>query len=136
MSKDVLQKWLAQDRLYAQAYIRFAALLLANVRLSGRVDRSSFEERLLDLILSSITNVRRELKFFEDVASRYNLNISSSSSSSISKDENDPGVSEGVKLYRKLFFEVGEAVESGTMGMLEGMVLLWGTEVVCTLPPP
>ena len=45
MSKDVLQKWLAQDRLYAQAYIRFAALLLANVRLSGRVDRSSFEER-------------------------------------------------------------------------------------------
>lgn len=45
LSKDVLQKWLAQDRLYAQAYIRFAALLLANVRLSGRVDGSSFEER-------------------------------------------------------------------------------------------
>ena len=45
LSKEVLQRWLAQDRLYAQAYIRFAALLLANVRLSGRVDGSSFEER-------------------------------------------------------------------------------------------
>lgn len=92
--------------------------------------------RLLDLILSSITNVRRELKFFEDVAKRYELDISSGSTSSISKDENDLGVSEGVTLYRKLFFEVGEAVEIGTMGMLEGMVLLWGTEVVCSLPCP
>ncbi|KAG4436450.1 hypothetical protein IFR05_008064 [Cadophora sp. M221] len=119
LRKDVLQTWLGQDRLYAQAYIRFAALLLANVKLSGKVDGESFEERLLDLILSSITNVRRELKFFEDVAQRYDLDISST-------EEN---VSEGVKLYRSLFFETGEAVEAGNMGLLEGMVLLWGTEV-------
>ncbi|KAH7383609.1 transcription regulator [Cadophora sp. MPI-SDFR-AT-0126] len=129
LPKDVLQKWLAQDRLYAQAYIRFAALLLANVRLSGRVDGDAFEERLLDLILSSITNVRRELKFFEEVATRYDLDISSSSSSSISKGDGDEGISKGVILYRKLFFEVGEEVEARRMGMLEGLVLLWGTEV-------
>ncbi|KAH7330381.1 hypothetical protein BKA65DRAFT_509283 [Rhexocercosporidium sp. MPI-PUGE-AT-0058] len=119
LSKDVLQTWLGQDRLYAQAYIRFAALLLANVTLSGKVDGGSFEERLLDLILSSITNVRRELKFFEDVAQRYDLDISSTEES----------VSEGVKLYRSLFFDTGEAVEAGGMGLLEGMALLWGTEV-------
>ncbi|KAK0128844.1 hypothetical protein ONS95_000792 [Cadophora gregata] len=132
LSKNVLQKWLAQDRLYAQAYIRFAALLLANVGLKGRVDERALEERLLDLLLSSINNVRRELKFFEDVATRYDLDISSPSTSSIVKDDEvqeKEGVSEGVRMYRKLFFEVGEAVESGKMGMLEGLVLLWGTEV-------
>ncbi|KAH9222595.1 hypothetical protein DL95DRAFT_326355 [Leptodontidium sp. 2 PMI_412] len=119
LSKDVLQTWLGQDRLYAQAYIRFAALLLANVKLSGKVDGECFEERLLDLILSSINNVRRELKFFEDVAQRYNLDISST----------EERVSEGVELYRNLFFETGEAVEAGRLGLLEGLVLLWGTEV-------
>ena len=76
--------------------------------------------RLLDLILSSINNVRRELKFFEDVAQRYNLDISST----------EKRFSEGVELYRNLFFETGEAVEAGRLGLLEGLVLLWGTEVV------
>lgn len=33
-------------------------------------------------------------------------------------------------MYRSLFFETGEAVEAGNMGLLEGMVLLWGTEIV------
>ncbi|KAL2067209.1 hypothetical protein VTL71DRAFT_1633 [Oculimacula yallundae] len=119
LSKDILQTWLSQDRLYAQAYVRFAAMLLANVKLNGTVDGSRFEERLLDLILSSINNVRRELKFFEDVASRYDLDISSTGAN----------VSTGVNMYQELFSEVGEAVEKGNMGMLEGMVLLWGTEI-------
>lgn len=79
--------------------------------------------RLLDLLLDSINNVRRELKFFEDVAQRYELDINA--------EEED--VSEGVKLYRELFFETGEAVEAGRVGMLEGLVLLWGTEKVCLL---
>jgi thiaminase len=33
LSKEALQEWLAQDRLYAQAYLRFASLLLANIPL-------------------------------------------------------------------------------------------------------
>jgi hypothetical protein len=80
--------------------------------------------RLADLILSSLTNIRRELKFFEDVSSRYSLNINVS-----------PGEeSEGVKLYRTLFFGTGEGVEAGSISILEGLVVLWGTEKVC-FPP-
>jgi len=45
LGKEVLEQWLAQDRLYAQAYIRFASLLLANVRLPTRVDAGDIAER-------------------------------------------------------------------------------------------
>jgi hypothetical protein len=75
--------------------------------------------RLVDLLIGSITNVRRELKFFEDVAGRYGLDIEARE------------VGEGVRRYRELFFGVGEGVESGQKGMLEGLVVLWGTEKVC-----
>lgn len=39
-------------------------------------------------------------------------------------------MSEGVRRYRELFFGVGEGVERGEKGMLEGLVVLWGTEKV------
>ena len=45
LSKEVLQKWLGQDRLYAQAYVRFASLLLANIKLPSVVDPNSINER-------------------------------------------------------------------------------------------
>jgi hypothetical protein len=52
LSKEVLQKWLGQDRLYAQAYVRFASLLLANIKLPPVVDSNSINERCEPLILS------------------------------------------------------------------------------------
>jgi hypothetical protein len=77
---------------------------------------------LSDLLLDSIVNIRRELKFFEDVASRYGLNIDVS-----------PGEeSQGVELYRNLFFGTAEGVERGDVSMLEGLAVLWGTEKVCS----
>jgi hypothetical protein len=82
---------------------------------------------LADLIVDSVVNIRRELKFFEDVAGRYSLNINV-----FPGDE-----SEGVKLYRDLFFGIGEGVERGSVSLLEGVVVLWGTEkVVCPFPLP
>lgn len=52
LSREVLQTWLAQDRLYAQAYVRFAALLLANVRLPSAVEAAGVEERCVSVYLS------------------------------------------------------------------------------------
>lgn len=116
LSKEVLQKWLSQDRLYAQAYIRFASLLLANTPLPSTVAPEHVNEQLVDLILDSLTNVRRELKFFEGVAERYGMDI------------NAKDISEGVKLYRRLFFGTGEGVEAGKIPFLDALVVLWGTE--------
>jgi hypothetical protein len=121
LSKSILQKWLSQDRLYAQAYIRFASLLLANIPLPPTIDPEHVNEKLVDLIIDSITNVRRELKFFEDVAGRYELDVEGRETS------------QGVKLYRALFFETGEAIEAGKLPFVDGLVLLWATEKVFIL---
>jgi hypothetical protein len=72
-------------------------------------------------LIDAIVNVRRELGFFEDVAAQYNLTLELPSAEM---------VSDGVKGYRKLFEDVGTAVEKGECGVWEGMVVLWGTEKV------
>jgi hypothetical protein len=73
------------------------------------------------LLVDALVNIRRELKFFEDVAGRYGLDIN------IPVDD----VSEGVRAYRALFAEMGEGVEARTFDFVEALVLLWGTEKVC-----
>jgi len=116
LSKTVLEEWLAQDRLYAQAYLRFATLLLANIPLPATVSPDHINERLVTLVLDAIHNIHEELKFFEDVAGRYGLNLEASV------------VSAGVQGYRDIFTDVGEGIENNTHGILDGIVLLWGTE--------
>lgn len=118
LAKTVVEEWLGQDRLYAQAYIRFASLLLANIPLPMRVEAGHVNERLVDALIDAITNVRRELKFFEDVARRYGLKLEVAT------------VQRGVQMYRALFGKVGEEIERGERGVLDGLVLLWGTEKV------
>jgi hypothetical protein len=80
------------------------------------VSPNHINERLSSLVLEAINNIRQELKFFEDVAVRYGLNLEATV------------VSAGVQSYRAIFAEVGEGVEKNTHGILEGIVLLWGTE--------
>ncbi|KAE9377211.1 heme oxygenase-like protein [Stipitochalara longipes BDJ] len=115
LPKEVLQQWLAQDRLYAQAYMRFASLLLANIQLPAKVEAGDVNERLADLVVEALVNIRREMRFFEDVGERYGLRIEAER------------VSKGVEGYRELFEGVGRGVE-GEGGLLDGVVLLWGTE--------
>jgi thiaminase len=116
LSKETLEEWLAQDRLYAQAYLRFGLLLAANIPLPATVSPNHINERLLSLVLEAVNNIRQELKFFEDVASRYGLNLEAEV------------VSAGVQSYRALFQDIGEGIEKDTHGVLAGVVLLWATE--------
>lgn len=45
LAKSALQQWLSQDRLYAQAYVRFASLLLANIPLPSSVSPEDTNEQ-------------------------------------------------------------------------------------------
>jgi thiaminase len=117
LSKEILQQWLSQDRLYAQAYVRFVSHIISSLRLPQSVSPQNINERLLDLFIDALTNVRRELKFFEDTAKRYGLDIDAISES------------EGVKGYESLFQET-----SSKGNILQSMVLLWGTEKVSSIP--
>jgi len=118
LSEDVLGRWLSQDRLYAQAYIRFAAHIISQIQLPAKVEAGDINERLLDLFIDALTNVRSEIKFFERTAGRYGLGIDAEEES------------EAVGEYKTLFEETAEKGD-----MLRTMVLLWGTEKVSPFPP-
>ncbi|KAF4630618.1 hypothetical protein G7Y89_g7520 [Cudoniella acicularis] len=131
LEKSVLEKWLRSDRAYARAYVRFAGRVIAEIAKvlgqGGKGGEGDIVEGTLDLFLDALVNVRKELKFFEDVATRYYLDLSS--------NEEEEGVEDGVRMYRELFEEVsdfdgeeGKEGISGVVGILQPLVLLWGTE--------
>jgi thiaminase len=77
LPKDVLVRWLANDRLYIHSYIRAAGQLLASLDLPKQVPGSqeASETQLADWLIEALVAIRREERFFIDVADRYNLGI-------------------------------------------------------------
>ena len=110
-----LVQWLAQDGHYSRGYIRFVSQLLAKLRLPQTAN-SQFHPmyRTMDLLISALNNMRREMSFFEITATKYNLTLS-----------NDPP-NPITRAYLDLFLSASSASSS----LLEGLVVLWGTEHV------
>ncbi|KAH6634958.1 hypothetical protein B0J18DRAFT_34777 [Chaetomium sp. MPI-SDFR-AT-0129] len=77
LPKDILSRWLANDRLYIHSYIRAAGQLLASIDLPKAVagSQDAFETQLVDWIAEALVAIRREERFFIDVAERYELGI-------------------------------------------------------------
>ena len=68
LSPAHLQAWLAQDRLYALAYVNFIGTILSRVPIPSSGRESSFEWRAADILIDALVNIKRELKLFEDTA--------------------------------------------------------------------
>jgi hypothetical protein len=66
-----LTQWLVQDGHYARGYIRFVGQLLAKIRLP-QTSNSQFHPmyRTMDLLISALNNMRREMQFFEITATK------------------------------------------------------------------
>ena len=77
LPKNILSRWLANDRLYIHSYIRAAGQFLASIDLPKQVSGSqeAFETRLVDWVTEALVAIRKEERFFIDVADRYNLGI-------------------------------------------------------------
>lgn len=133
---STLSQWLTQDRLYAQMYIRFSGLLLANIRLPRKADNKHLDERLVDCLIGALANVKRELGFFEKTAREYGLELTmwGKEGQGLEGKIQLEGFDEGTKGYAKLFEKLGTGVENGNMTQLECFVLLWGMEKVMRLP--
>lgn len=110
-----LSQWLVQDGHYARGYIRFIGQLLAKIRLPV-VQNSQFHPmyRTMDLLISALNNIRREMSFFEITATKYGLQL------------NDEPPNHITRAYLDLFV----AASSTSASLLEGMVVLWATEHV------
>lgn len=66
---DKLKAWLGQDRLYQMAYVNFIASMLTMIGVPAGSDReNSLEWRATDVLIDCLTNIRQEIKMFEDAA--------------------------------------------------------------------
>ncbi|GAD96684.1 transcription regulator PAB1642, putative [Paecilomyces variotii No. 5] len=135
LSKKTLSQWLAQDRLYAQSYIRFIGLLLSKVNPPPRnPDPSkprvpSTEARIFHVLTDALVNIRRELGFFEDTAVAYGLDLTAVPD----QEEGEEGGKEGWKIFgpgfiTKAYIDLFMAAGSSGTSLLEGLTVLWATE--------
>jgi hypothetical protein len=110
-----LSQWLVQDGHYQRGYIRFVGQLLSKIRLP-QTQNSQFHHmyRTMDLLISALNNMRREMQFFEITATKYRL--------ALRQDPPTP--------ITRALLDLFVSASSSSASMLEGMVVLWGTEHV------
>jgi hypothetical protein len=141
LPKPLVSQWLANDRLYMQGYIKLAGRLLTVLRLPAKPtpptvprDKITIEERLLDWLVDALVNIRREERFFMQVAEKYGFDVDMST-------EDGGGVnvvdetrkSEGLRRFEGLFDVLlvrGKLFDGGLVPWLEGAVAFWATEIV------
>ena len=147
LSKEVLGEWLANDRLYIHSYIRAAGKLLASIDLPAAVpETEASETQLVDWLIEALAGVRREERFFIEVAERYGLgvelNMQTVANSQRASVADDAKLT-GLVMMEKLFGDVGQPSNLGTSGFvpgslpapdpmlwLEGAITFWATERV------
>ncbi|KAI0889886.1 heme oxygenase-like protein [Annulohypoxylon maeteangense] len=137
LSSEILSQWLSQDRLYAQAYVRFAGGLISRVQLPTKVtDRDTsktLEWRILSLIQTALAGVTRELRFFEEAAEKYGLDLEGlgpvAEGDNLSNKSAGFAPNKATQNYIDLFDSFA-AQPRGDVSktLLDGLVLLWTTE--------
>lgn len=114
---DQLKQWLAQDRLYQFAYVAFIGNMLAMIGIPPTLDReSSLEWRAVDLLIDCLTNIRQEIKLFEDTAAAEGW------LEHICSDDVQPSLQ--TRAYQDLF--AGATAQGRPL--IVGLTVLWATE--------
>lgn len=118
LSASALLQWLSQDAHISRGFINFIGALIGKVRLpeTGNTQTDT-TYRAMDLLISTLNNVRREMSFFEVTAAKYGLQVG--------------GVE--AKPATKAYLDLFASASSPSASLLEGMVVLWATEHVSTL---
>ena len=139
LPRDQLSQWLAQDRLYCQAYARFIGGLISRVHLPAGKEKntnqnqnqptsSTLEWRILSLLRDSLTGMMTELKFFESTAKDYNLDLAAVGSEMESQAVGF-GPNKTTREYIDLFDSFAAHPGARTdKHLLEGLLVLWITE--------
>ncbi|KAH8912459.1 heme oxygenase-like protein [Coniochaeta sp. PMI_546] len=150
LSKEVLGRWLANDRLYFHSYIRAAGKLLASLDLPLAMpesDNESPETSLADWIIEDLVRIRDSEKHLIGVASQYGIEIDLDTRRPIGPAEPEPGSVgvagagrlPGLGAIGDLFDSVASLPSAGLAAVshptaptvlpwLEAAVMFWGTE--------
>jgi len=105
---------MVQDGHYTRAYIQFIGCLIGKIRLPSGGSQFHPLYRTMDLLISALNNIRREMSFFEITATKYGIQLGDDPPSHITRS------------WMDLFI----AVSSPGASLLEGLVVLWATEHV------
>lgn len=118
LSGSALTSWLVQNGHISRALMSAIGAMIAKVQLpdSGNT-RADTNFRALDLLISTITNIRKEIDFIENTKHKYSLET----------------VTEPPSPMTKAYMDLLASVASPQASLLEGMVALWATEHVCLL---
>jgi hypothetical protein len=122
-----------------QGYIRLTATLLRLLNLPAQPVPSKsaggVDTRLLDWLVGALVNIRREERFFMEVAERYGVGVDLTRDGKGSRVVREESKIEGLKRFEKLFSRLTSAdfeeeVSGKSMPWLEGAVVFWATERV------
>ncbi len=147
LPKDLLTRWLANDRLYIHSYIRAAATLLASIDLPTELpgSKDAAETQLADWLVEALVGIRKEERFFIDVATRYGLGIEFAipfpPAAAQDTVPSQTALLPGLAMMQGIFSSM-HAVTTGLLPMtlaavpapapplpwLEGALTFWGTE--------
>ncbi|GAB1319308.1 Putative bifunctional TENA-E protein [Madurella fahalii] len=143
LDKETLSRWLANDRLYIHSYIRAAGKLLATLDLPREVSGSqeAFETQLADWLIESLAAIRKEERFFIDVADRYGLAIEIgipliSTQDTTSKDGNGNGELPGLGMMRSVFASVSTVPVTAPPDPDSARPAPASITAIATTPPP
>ncbi|KAI0176360.1 heme oxygenase-like protein [Hypoxylon sp. FL1284] len=136
LPKDVLSQWLSQDRLYAQAYVRFIGGLISRVQLPAVGDASkSLDWRILSLLQTALSGIARELQFFEATAKKYGLDLDAlgpvAEGGNLTSKSAGFGANKVTGDYIDLFDSfAAQPCGDTSKTLMDGLVLLWTTEMI------
>lgn len=115
LSAPALSQWLAQDAHISRAFVGFIGRLIGKMRLpETAITMENTTFRVMDLLISTLNNVRREMSFFDNTATKYSLQVD--------LDPPTPAT--------KGFTDLFASASSSGASLLEGLVLLWTVEHV------
>ena len=117
LSQGPLIQWLAQDSHIGRGFISFIGQLIGKIRLPETANsQQNTNYRALDLLISAMNNVRREMSFFEATQQKYGLQVGG----------------EAAKPPTKGYLDLFASAAAPSASLLEGMVVVWATEHVST----
>jgi hypothetical protein len=120
LSATALSHWLGQNGHISRAMIAFIGSLIGKVRLPDVSNsKQSTQFRALDLLISTVSNLRKEIDFIETTKRKYGL-----------QTDSEPPLP-----MTKAYVDLLTASAESRSSLLEGMVALWATEHVSHFAP-
>ncbi|PKX93471.1 uncharacterized protein P174DRAFT_461886 [Aspergillus novofumigatus IBT 16806] len=121
-AEDLLANSTQHTFLYiSRSLVSFTRALIGKIRIPeiNDLERDSMF-RCLDLLCSAVNNMKKELEFLKATKRKYGLDVSI--------DEPKPPT--------KGFVDLFHSASCPSATLLEGMVMLWATEIVMPISPP